>query len=170
MPVDPEFVLSDVAESFLLALAGDVPHPEMCPDPDGDVSFDWISSKDRRVSVSVGTADRLPYAWIDGQSQGHGVEYFDGKQVPARILDEIRRIVGEPKSLEELSIETASRVVEIAKLFRPGVKVTCLVRDPSISYGASDVLVSDDQFSEIVAAVRRYEDRAIKINLVPASE
>ena len=48
------------------------------------LAFDWIVSRARVFSVSVGTTNRLAFAWIDGTDRGHGVARFDGDAVPAR--------------------------------------------------------------------------------------
>ena len=62
-----------VAESFLRALPDGIPLPEFAPEPDGAVSLDWIESRNRLFSMSVGTSHRLAYAWLDGADTGHGV-------------------------------------------------------------------------------------------------
>jgi hypothetical protein len=81
------------ATDFVRALPEDVSLPEFAWDPDGSISLDWIQSRHRLLSVSVGEGYRLPYAWLDGADQGHGVVTFDGETVPARILEDIRRIM-----------------------------------------------------------------------------
>ena len=63
--------------------------PEFAPEPDGSLSLDWICSKSRLFSLSVGSSDRLAYAWLDGADRGHALAAFDGETVPWRILEEI---------------------------------------------------------------------------------
>jgi hypothetical protein len=82
------------AERFVRALPDDIPVPEFAPEPDGSISLDWIRSRSRVFSVSVGRGDRLPYAWLDGTDKGHGVVGFDGRNVPERIVENIIGIVG----------------------------------------------------------------------------
>lgn len=77
------------AEAFLRALPDGLPMPEFASEPDGSISLDWIQSRTRVLSLSVGRGDRLAYAWIDGADRGHGAARFDGSSVPARILEEI---------------------------------------------------------------------------------
>ena len=79
-----------IAETFIRCLPDDVPVPEFAPEPDGAISLDWIYSRTRFVSVSAGSNDRLPYAWIDGTDRGHAVARFDGERIPALVLDAIR--------------------------------------------------------------------------------
>jgi hypothetical protein len=81
------------ATDFVRALPEGVSLPEFAWDPDGSISLDWIQSRHRLLSVSVGEGYRLPYAWLDGADQGHGVVTFDGETVPVRILEDIRRIM-----------------------------------------------------------------------------
>lgn len=80
------------AEAFIRALPEDVPAPELAPEPDGQISFDWLPSRTRTFTLSVNAGNRLAYAWIDGFSKGHGVELFDGRALPARALEELRRM------------------------------------------------------------------------------
>lgn len=89
--INPIAVL--LAESFLRALPDGVLLPEFAPEPDGSVSLDWIESKNRLFSISVGTGHRLAYAWLDGADKGHGVARFDEERIPPRILEGIRGIM-----------------------------------------------------------------------------
>jgi hypothetical protein len=79
---------------LIRALPRDLPLPEFAPEPDGSISMDWIASRYRLFSLSIGEGSRLAYAWLDGTDRGHGVAQFDGVTVPTRILEGIRSIVG----------------------------------------------------------------------------
>lgn len=81
------------AEDFIRALPDGVPLPEFSPEPDGSISLDWIQSRHRLFSVSVGATNRLAYAWLDGGDRGHGVAAFDGETIPPRILEGIERLM-----------------------------------------------------------------------------
>lgn len=81
------------AEMFLRALPEDLPMPECAPEPDGSISLDWIHTRHRLFSLSVGPNDRLAYAWLDGTDKGHAVARFDGVSVPQRVLAEIQSIM-----------------------------------------------------------------------------
>ncbi|MBI5528167.1 MAG: hypothetical protein HY897_17685 [Deltaproteobacteria bacterium] len=83
-PIGPEAVAR--AEMFVQLLPPGFPVPEFAPEPDGSVSLDWIRSRDRLFSLSVGDSDQLAYAWLDGDEKGHGVESFVGQSVPERLL------------------------------------------------------------------------------------
>jgi hypothetical protein len=89
--IDP--VALQNAENLVRALPDDIPMPECAPEPDGSISLDWIQSRHRLFSLSVGPTNRLAYAWIDGADKGHGVVGFDGLYVPLRVLAEIRSIL-----------------------------------------------------------------------------
>lgn len=80
------------AISFIRALPDEVPLPEFAPEPDGSISLDWIKSRNRLLSLSIGTSDRLAYAWLDGTDKGHAVARFDGETIPPRILEAIMAI------------------------------------------------------------------------------
>jgi hypothetical protein len=91
--IDPVALSS--AKRLVRALPDDVPVPEFSPEPDGSISLDWIRSRTRLLSLSIGRSDRLAYAWLDGTDKGHGVARFDGRNVPSRVLEAIEGIVGQ---------------------------------------------------------------------------
>jgi hypothetical protein len=69
------------AEAFARALPDDVPLPECAPEPDGSISLDWIQSRERLLTLSIGGGNRLAYAWLDGSDRGNAVARFDGSSV-----------------------------------------------------------------------------------------
>ena len=77
------------AVEFIRAMPDDVSLPEFAPEPDGSISLDWIQSRNRLFSLSVGSTNRLAYAWLDGSDKGHGVARFDGERIPLRIIEGI---------------------------------------------------------------------------------
>jgi hypothetical protein len=89
--IDDMAVAGTVA--FIRALPDGIPMPEVAPEPDGSISLDWIQSRHCLFSLTVGSTDRLAYAWLDGADKGHAVARFDGWKTPRRILDGIQSIV-----------------------------------------------------------------------------
>ena len=83
----------DRAVELVRALPAHVPLPEVAAEPDGGLSFDWIASKARVFSLSIGMTQRLSFAWIDGADRGHGVVRFDGDSVPLRIIEGIHDVM-----------------------------------------------------------------------------
>ena len=84
---------ASLAADFVRALPDGVPLPEFAPEPDGSISLDWIQSRHRLFSLSVGSTNRLAFAWLDGADRGHGVARFDGTKVPSRVLQGVLSIV-----------------------------------------------------------------------------
>ena len=82
------------AESFVRALPHSVPLPEFAPEADGSISLDWIVSKNRLFSLSIGGTNRFAFAWLDGSDKGHGVARFNGQEIPMRVLDGIKALHG----------------------------------------------------------------------------
>lgn len=82
-----------ITGDFIRALPESVPLPDFAPEPDGSISLDWMESRSRVFSLSIGSSFRLPYAWLDGTDKGHGVARFDGGTVPKRILEGIAAIL-----------------------------------------------------------------------------
>ncbi len=85
------------AQDFVRALPDEFPLPEFAAEPDGSISLDWIRSRHQLFSLSVGTSNRLAYAWLDGTNKGHGVDQFDGITVPPRLLSQIQSILNNGK-------------------------------------------------------------------------
>ena len=90
--VSPIAVL--LTEGFIRALPDSIPLPEFAPEPDGSLSLDWIQSRNCLFSISLGSNNRLAYAWLDGTDKGHAVARFDGDRIPPRIVEGIRAIMG----------------------------------------------------------------------------
>ncbi|MGE0827164.1 MAG: hypothetical protein AB7G75_28570 [Candidatus Binatia bacterium] len=90
-PIDQAVI--HTAVKFIRALPGDVPLPEFAPEPDGSISLDWIRSRNRLFSLSIGSSNRLAYAWLDGSDRGHGVAQFDGERIPSRVIEGILGIM-----------------------------------------------------------------------------
>jgi hypothetical protein len=87
------------AIDFIRLLPKDIPLPEFAPEPDGAISLDWIESRHKVFSLSIGESNRLAFAWLDGTSQGHGVEYFDGEEIPSKVLYGIKDTMNYERSL-----------------------------------------------------------------------
>jgi len=90
--IDPAAL--DRAIDFIRALPEGVPQPEFAIEPDGEISLDWMPSRHKVLSISIGATDRLACAWIDGANRGHFVERFVGGRVPSRILSLIAETIG----------------------------------------------------------------------------
>lgn len=80
--------------AFIKALQGEFPMPDFSPEPDGSISLDWISGRYSLFSVSIGTSNRLAYAWLNGTDKGHAVAKFDGFSIPCMIKSGIEAILG----------------------------------------------------------------------------
>jgi hypothetical protein len=92
-PVDPGALA--LADTILRALPDGFPMPEVGAEPDGAVSFDWLHSRRRMLSLSVQGDARLAYGWIDGSDSGHAVSQFDGVKLSDRLLSEISRTISD---------------------------------------------------------------------------
>jgi hypothetical protein len=72
-PVDKNTATAALAFSFLLPRW--LPTPEIAPEADGEISFDWLGPSGRIFSVSIDAKGRLAYAGSFGQeSKVHGIE------------------------------------------------------------------------------------------------
>ena len=65
------------ARAFLEALPTTTPVPDVVPEPDGEIAFEWDYGPWRILSVSVGPTALLSYAALYGRtSKAHGTEKF----------------------------------------------------------------------------------------------
>ena len=86
-PID--WAAARTAVEFIRVMPDDLPLPEFAPEPDGSISLDWIQSRTRLFSLSVGSTNRLAYAWLGGSDKGHGVARFDRERIPSRVIEGI---------------------------------------------------------------------------------
>lgn len=92
-PIDQQAVFNAV--EFIRVLPDRIPLPEFTPEPDGAISLDWIKSRNRLLSLSVGTNNRLAYAWLDGSDIGHAVARFQEGRVPLRVIEGIAAVMND---------------------------------------------------------------------------
>ena len=80
---------------FIRRLPEDLPLPEISVEPDGEIALDWSPTPTQTFSVSIGTANRMACAWVNGTEHGHAVAYSNNGEIPSRILQEIQRITND---------------------------------------------------------------------------
>lgn len=86
------------AADIIRVLPRGIPMPEFSAEPDGSIALDWISSRSKLFSMSMGRTDRISYAWLDGADRAHGVAVFDGATVPPKIFEGIQGVVGRERT------------------------------------------------------------------------
>lgn len=79
------------ARWFLAAIPEAWPSPEVAPEPDGALAFEWARGRRWVFSVSVDPGGRLSYAGLFGVSRTHGVESFAGT-IPDAIVGNLARL------------------------------------------------------------------------------
>lgn len=80
------------AIAFLNALPAQIPVPDIAPEPDGSIGFEWNNGPNRLLAVSVSGKGFIVYAGILGKgNKSHGTENFDGT-IPGVVLAAIRRV------------------------------------------------------------------------------
>jgi hypothetical protein len=84
VPVSDETARKAVAFAMLLPRA--LPIPEVAPDPDGEISFDWAGKSGKMFSVSIGADGRISYAGrFSDKSKIRGIEQLS-EVFPREIL------------------------------------------------------------------------------------
>ncbi|MGI9303077.1 MAG: hypothetical protein ACR2RB_10260, partial [Gammaproteobacteria bacterium] len=88
-PITPEAIRQAMA--FALALPGHIPTPDVLPEADGEVEFEWYADNEHIVSVSVNANGVLSYVARFGlEGRARGTEVF-AKRIPSPILSAIQR-------------------------------------------------------------------------------
>lgn len=82
------------ASQLIQSLPSEIPVPDVAVDPDGEVSLDWVPSRTRAFSISVGDSDRLAFAWMDGTDRAHGVFRFTSS-MPRSLLLQLAELTTE---------------------------------------------------------------------------
>ena len=91
VPVDTN--TAHQALRFAQLLPWSLPMPEVAPEPDGEISFDWLGPSGKMFSVSVNKAGRAAYAGRFGEkSQCHGTEQLTDV-CPKEIIRGIARAI-----------------------------------------------------------------------------
>ena len=81
------------AVRFLVALPLSwLPTPEVVPEPEGDIGFEWNFGKNRIFVVSINGTNIVTYAGLLGTgNKTNGTEVFDGS-IPQTIVNNISRV------------------------------------------------------------------------------
>ena len=74
-----------------LPLISSIPMPEIIPEPNGDIGFEWSKGKRQVFVVSVSGSNEIVYAGLFGTNKTHGVEYF-GDSLPSMIIENLIRL------------------------------------------------------------------------------
>jgi hypothetical protein len=83
-----------LAQRFLLALPAYLPAPELALDSDGEISFDWMGSGGRLLTVTLREDGRLIYAArISAFDKDHGTKRFVDS-IPTHVLDLVQQVTG----------------------------------------------------------------------------
>jgi hypothetical protein len=91
IPIDMD--TARAAIEFAYTLPRSLPAPEVAPEPDGEISFDWLGPTGKMFSVSVGKTGRVAYAGRFGErSNIHGTEQIS-ETCPQEIIRGISRTI-----------------------------------------------------------------------------
>lgn len=95
---DDQCAVSTVAVQLALWLVRSLPNnisvPDVAIDQDGEVALDWMPSRTRMFSISIGDSDRVAYAWVDGSDRSHGVFRFTGA-MPRPLLMQLAELISD---------------------------------------------------------------------------
>ena len=79
------------AKYFLELFPDDIPTPDICPEPSGDIGFEWRKRKGRTFIVGVDKEKTLSYAGLYDGEEVTGTESL-GDNIPDKIIDLIKRV------------------------------------------------------------------------------
>lgn len=85
---------------FLNALPIWLPVPEIVPEPDGGIGFEWYVSMQKTFVASVNGSGKVIYAGLFGRgNKAHGAEVFNGT-IPQTILGFVARVLPQEDALK----------------------------------------------------------------------
>lgn len=80
------------AEKFIAMLPSSVGVPDIVPEPNGEIAFEWYRGKGFAFIVSIGGDNAISFAGLFGKSSKiHGTEYF-GDKIPDNVIRFIHRL------------------------------------------------------------------------------
>lgn len=83
------------AARFVRLLPTILPLPEIVPEPNGQIAFEWHVKRDYMFVVALGGTQTLTFAGLFGaDSSVHGTEPFSDS-IPASIVGNLHRLLGE---------------------------------------------------------------------------
>ena len=91
-PIDE--VTYQYAVSFLKLMPEDVPTPDICPEPAGDIGFEWRKRKGRTFIVGVDKEKTLSYVGLYDGENIPGEKTFEDT-MPDIIIDLIKKVYQE---------------------------------------------------------------------------
>lgn len=68
-----------------------IPMPELTPEPNGEIAFEWRKNNRHILVASVGGRNEITYAGLFGLNKTHGTEYFNDT-LPTVIFDNLKRL------------------------------------------------------------------------------
>ena len=85
-----EAMTAQQAIRFALALPRNLPVPDVIPEPDGEIAFEWAGSGGRTISVSIGPTGKLAYAaLLTERARQNGSEQLS-ESIPPRVIRAIQ--------------------------------------------------------------------------------
>lgn len=73
------------AELFIRSLPESLQAPELSAEPDGAIALEWMPSRYKTFSISIGEGNRIAYAWVDGTDRGHAVARLNEGEIPSKL-------------------------------------------------------------------------------------
>lgn len=77
------------AMKIIQLLPSEIKMPEIIPEPNGEIGFEWREGKGHVLVISVSGKHRITYASIFGDDKIHGSVYF-GEALPYGIIELLR--------------------------------------------------------------------------------
>jgi len=80
------------ALQFINAMPSTLSPPEVIPEPDGEIGFEWFFSPHLQFSVSIGPTRKISYAGLFGTHKIHGEDYFED-EFPEFLVQILHRLL-----------------------------------------------------------------------------
>ncbi len=91
LPITEEAYLEAERLIKSLPITSFIPMPEITPEPNGEIAFEWTKGNRQIFVVSVSGKNEIVYAGLFGVNKTYGTEYF-GDSLPSRLIENLRRL------------------------------------------------------------------------------
>ncbi len=81
-----------LAEQFIRCLPGYIQMPEISPEPDGSLYFEWFQQPRRIMSVSIDAQGLVSWSVLYGREDPRGSFIFTGNDIPEIVLCLIKKV------------------------------------------------------------------------------
>ncbi len=87
-------IVFGLAEQFIRSLPKSIQMPDISPEPDGSLYFEWFHQPRRIMSLSIDAQGLVSWSALYGREDPRGSFTFAGNDIPETVLSLIKKVSG----------------------------------------------------------------------------